>query len=67
MTTATRPAYPNLAIEGMLADLERVHRIHRTDVRCPVCGVGRGRWCIGTESLAGPTDQHPSHQARLRA
>jgi hypothetical protein len=50
-------------IEGMKANADA----HGLDIRCPDCNAGIGKWCIGNERKAGPTDPNPSHQSRLIA
>lgn len=54
-----------MTIQQMVERMKAEHTAHGTDVRCPTCNAGIGKWCIGTERLAGPTDGHPSHQERL--
>lgn len=56
-----------------MTNLETVRKMqanavaHGLNVRCPDCNAGIGKWCIGTDRNAGPTDPHPSHQGRLVA
>ena len=57
----------NAEIERLVELTKQNAKVHGLDQRCPTCNAGIGKWCIGTENLAGPTDGHPSHQARIRS
>ncbi len=54
-------------IADLLAQALRAANVHGLDIRCPDCHAGIGKWCIGNERKAGPTDMNPSHQSRLVA
>jgi len=55
----------NQRTTDLITAMDRSFEAHGLAVRCPACRAGVGKWCVGTERLAGPTDPHPSHQARL--
>lgn len=54
-----------MTAQELIDSISRSHAAHGTAIRCPECNAGIGKWCVGNERKAGPTDLHPSCQKRL--